>query len=119
MQNSLYSNTVNGVSLTIVDSDDRTGLFGGTLHHAGINYGIVDGRYASLNGYQPPTVVTLVAAHEDHGYFALSLFSPSRGTHELTGHCVRVTYDGTVSSLPGDFVRHSRSPVLADAPTPQ
>lgn len=50
MQNALYSNTLDGPSLTIVDSDDRTGVFGGTLHHQGINYGIVSGRYASLNG---------------------------------------------------------------------
>ncbi|WP_025111023.1 hypothetical protein [Pseudomonas sp. H1h] len=107
MQNALYSNTHNGPSLTIVDSDDRTGIFAGTLHHQGINYDIVNGRYASLNGYQPPTVVTLIAAHQDHGYFALTLFSPSRGTHELTGHCVHVTYDGAVSSLPGDFVRNA------------
>lgn len=107
MQNALYSNTLDGPSLTIVDSDDRTGVFGGTLHHQGINYGIVSGRYASLNGYQPPTVVTLIANNQDHGYFALTLFSPSRGTHELHGHCVRVTYDGVVSSLPGDFVRHA------------
>jgi hypothetical protein len=107
MQNALYSNTLDNISLTIVDSDDRTGLFGGTLHHAGINYGIVDGRYSNLNGYQPPTVVSFVAAHADHGYFAVSLFSPSRGTHELSGHCVRVTFDGAVSSLPADFVRHA------------
>lgn len=107
MQNALYSNTLDGPSLTIVDSDERTGVFGGTLHHQGINYGIVSGRYASLNGYQPPTVVTLIANNQDHGYFALTLFSPSRGTHELQGHCVRVTYDGVVSSLPGDFVRHA------------
>ncbi|MGB8924711.1 MAG: hypothetical protein WCC61_24775 [Pseudomonas sp.] len=107
MQNALYSNTLDGPSLTIVDSDDRTGVFAGTLHHQGIDYGIFNGRYASLNGYQPPTVVTLIANHQDHGYFALTLFSPSRGTHELRGHCVRVTYDGAVSSLPGDFVRHA------------
>lgn len=61
MQNALYSNTLDGPSLTIVDSDDRTGVFAGTLHHQGISYGIVNGRYASLNGYQPPTVVTLIA----------------------------------------------------------
>jgi hypothetical protein len=106
MQNAFYSSTFAGPTLTIVDSDDRTGSFRGTLHYGGVDYPIINGRYTHLNGYQPPTTITLIAAQEDHGYFALSLFSSTRGTHELRGHCVRVTFDGVLSSLPADFRRH-------------